>query len=629
MDLENIVIDISQKNHITIPSVQYDSNIRFATIKIVNNSKKVDVTNYRIAIACKKPDGKIILNDCEKIESKIGLVRVEVTEQIGSVAGTVECELRIYGEGNACLTTQPFNIEVTEPILDATTVVSSNEFRALTKAMSDIVEIDNKVATLDKKVDTEVGKINTQVSKLTGNKIFVDDYATVKEAFDYALIHGGVLVFSNKEYTVNETLTVDLSKIRIEGNYCTLNSTSGSDNLIVLRIISTASAPYFQNANYIKNMHMVGKGITSSQVAIHFNGDNPSHSTSHLDMVGLNIHDFGVGIKYDSFTYLIRHYSCDIFACDVCVSMEKGGADYGENINFYACAFYNSNTCIKGSNPDGAFHFNSCSADYSKTYFDITNNNKCFFENGHIEGSGNIKGSVNISNSWLVLLWKDGGHFDVSDKGYISIKDCFVNTNAINREICVGDGRVRFENIRHFDISDLVTNKLNDSSSVNDIKYMNIYATNGTSANTTAWNRGNCNITFDQNQFFYTVNKEYGQGSNCAVSILIPKSKDSSRVHIAFKARSENGALESKVYYVLNEAVLQHSNDHVFKTLYANKLAEATIQRIETTHPSEHSVYLNVKESSPQATHYVLELNLFNCPENTKLHIQHLRVFEY
>lgn len=168
MDLENIVIDISQKNHITIPSVQCDSNIRFATIKVVNNGKKVDITNYRIAIACKKPDGKIILNDCEKIESKIGLVRFEVTEQIGSVAGMVECELRIYGKGNACLTSQPFNIEVTEPILDATTVVSSNEFRALTKAMSEMVDMNEKFEQKYNEVTTQFNdkyqEVDTQFS---------------------------------------------------------------------------------------------------------------------------------------------------------------------------------------------------------------------------------------------------------------------------------------------------------------------------------------------------------------------------------------------------------------------------------------------------------------------------------
>lgn len=177
MDLENIVIDISQKNHITIPSIQCDSNIRFIVAKIVNNSKKVDVTNYRVTIACKKPDGKIILNDCEKLESKLGLVRFEVTEQIGLVAGTVECELRIYGVGNACLTTQPFVIEVTEPILDAIAVVSSNEFRALTKAMSEVEDMNikfeqkyNEVTTqfndkyqeVDNQFSTKFNEINQQ-----------------------------------------------------------------------------------------------------------------------------------------------------------------------------------------------------------------------------------------------------------------------------------------------------------------------------------------------------------------------------------------------------------------------------------------------------------------------------------
>lgn len=164
MDLENIVIDIMQKNHTVIPSIQYDSNSRFITIKIVTNSKPLDVTNHRVTVACRKPDGKLIFNDCTKVESKIGLVKFEITEQTGAEVGIVKSELRIYGAGNVCLTSQPFNIEITEPVIDAPIVTSSNEFKALTQAMSNLETMADK---FDKKYEEVTNQFNNKFTEVT------------------------------------------------------------------------------------------------------------------------------------------------------------------------------------------------------------------------------------------------------------------------------------------------------------------------------------------------------------------------------------------------------------------------------------------------------------------------------
>lgn len=454
-------------------------------------------------------------------------------------------------------------------------------------------------------------------------KTNVDDFPTLESAFNFANENGVILVFSPKTYVVEKTLTFDISKSSIEGNGCKLNSVNGCGDLTVLKVFGSGDSPYYQNGNFIRDIEFIGSG---NQVAIHFNSDHENRATSHVDIKGLNIHGYNVGIKYDSFSYLIRHYSCDIFNCNICVLMDAGGEDYGENINFYGCAFYNSKTCVKGLNPNGAFHFNSCSIDYSNTFFDVTNNNKCFFQNGHIEGSGVIKGSLNITNSWLVLLWENDGYFDVSNNGVINVMDSFVNTNAIGRRIAVGDGVVRFSNINHQGISDLVTNKLNKQSSMVDDKTMNIFATDGTGENTSQLDRPNCTITYDRNQFFYTVTKEYGAGSQSKVSILFPKS--SKRIALSYLMRS-NKELVDKVSFILYECTLQHTNGYIFKPLYSNKLKEATINNIYSDYPREYSLFLNDVEAKDFSTHFVLELNLFNCDNNTQLFLQNMEVYNY
>ena len=479
-----------------------------------------------------------------------------------------------------------------------------------------------------KKVNDRIDETNVQLSLVVDDKIYVDDFDDIEKAFDYAKNYGGTIVLSNKVYEVVNTLVIDLSKSRIEGNYATLSAKNGGDDLTVIRVIGSGTTPYNQNANYINNLTIEGKGRDYNQIAIHFNSDSSSRATSHLNLSNLNIHNLSVGIKYDSYTYLIRHYAVDIYNCDICLLMDSDGVDYGENLNYYGCTLYNSNICVKGSNPNGSFHFNSCSLDYSSIFCDITNGQRMFFANGHIEGSGIIKGNVVIANSWLVLLWRDSGHFDVSDSAKITITDSFVNTNAINRTICIGDGIVNFKGIRHLKISDLSTNLLNSQSSSTDSRYIDIFATEGTGENTSAWDRPNCVITRDNNQHFYTISKQYGSGSPCAVTILIPRKRDSSRVNLSFKMRSQNGELESKVTFQLYECVLTHSNDILYKMTYNKPLKSGTFERIDTS-LMRYSVSMNDMEVSNFATHYVLKLNLFYCEDGTKLNIQELEVFEY
>ena len=227
MDLENIVIDIMQKNHTVIPSIQYDSNSRFITIKIVTNSKPLDITNHRVTIACRKPDGKLIFNDCTKVESKIGLVKFEITEQTGAEVGIVKSELRIYGAGNVCLTSQPFNIEITEPVIDAPIVTSSSEFKALTQAMSNLETMADK---FDKKYEEVTNQFNNKFTELTNqfndksteldNK-FNDKFTLINQQFNdksNALDQQFKEKFDNLEnqYAVNLNGKVDKTEVSVE-----------------------------------------------------------------------------------------------------------------------------------------------------------------------------------------------------------------------------------------------------------------------------------------------------------------------------------------------------------------------------------------------------------------------------
>ena len=164
MDLENIVVDITQRNYNTLQTIQYDVDSRYVNVKIVNNGKNVDLTNYIVSIACKKPDGKIVFNETEMVEPKQGLIKFLISEQITTAPGEVVCELKIYGKNSSVLTTQYFTINVMQPI-SSKKIQSSNEFRQLTIAMNDynawVDKVKDKYDWLEEEYATELSEIKS------------------------------------------------------------------------------------------------------------------------------------------------------------------------------------------------------------------------------------------------------------------------------------------------------------------------------------------------------------------------------------------------------------------------------------------------------------------------------------
>lgn len=164
MDLENIVVDITQRNYNTLQTIQYDVDSRYVNVKIVSSGKNVDLTNYMVSIACKKPDGKIVFNETEMIEPKQGLIKFLISEQITTALGEVVCELKIYGKNSSVLTTQYFTINVMQPI-SSKKIQSSNEFRQLTIAMNDynawVDKVKDKYDWLEEEYATELSEIKS------------------------------------------------------------------------------------------------------------------------------------------------------------------------------------------------------------------------------------------------------------------------------------------------------------------------------------------------------------------------------------------------------------------------------------------------------------------------------------
>lgn len=167
MHKKTIVMEIDKPLYEVIDSVQYDRNSRFVHVKLLNNSLPFDLTNKRIILSGSKPDGEEIFNTC-KIEE--GLVVIEITEEMNAVPGISEYSLEIYGGDMSLLQTKNFKIKVT-PSVRPKKVESRSEVKALTDALSEVQNIDNRFAETNAQLSHNVNYIN-DINEIKADKIY-------------------------------------------------------------------------------------------------------------------------------------------------------------------------------------------------------------------------------------------------------------------------------------------------------------------------------------------------------------------------------------------------------------------------------------------------------------------------
>ncbi len=111
---------------------QYDKGSRHLQISLTDGMVPVSIPpGVKARIACKKPDGKQVLNDCTLSGNT---VLADISEQMLMAAGNLRCELGLY-EGETLLQSATFTIHVEPSVLVLSDVLSSDEYNALTAAL--------------------------------------------------------------------------------------------------------------------------------------------------------------------------------------------------------------------------------------------------------------------------------------------------------------------------------------------------------------------------------------------------------------------------------------------------------------------------------------------------------------
>lgn len=133
-------------------NVKSGDSKRVISLVLLENNIPINLNNYTVAVAAVKSDGSNIFNDVKIVDALAGVCEVEVTEQMLATNLDFPCELVLYGADGTVASSSNFVISRISNIRNEESIVSSSEFTALTKALSDVTKVKRDIS---KKADKD------------------------------------------------------------------------------------------------------------------------------------------------------------------------------------------------------------------------------------------------------------------------------------------------------------------------------------------------------------------------------------------------------------------------------------------------------------------------------------------
>lgn len=148
-----IPIDFKTPINDIATAVQGDINSRVLDVLLYDGGIPYNLSGYTPRIVMRKPDGTTIFNDGVIRDANNGRVEFELTNQALAMVGTLEVQIKIFDDANKqILSSNIFNLFVTENLLDDDTVESSNEYGSLVILFQNIYECITTVQDLNDKI---------------------------------------------------------------------------------------------------------------------------------------------------------------------------------------------------------------------------------------------------------------------------------------------------------------------------------------------------------------------------------------------------------------------------------------------------------------------------------------------
>lgn len=177
-------------------------------------------------------------------------------------------------------------------------------------------------------------------------KVNVKDYPSISAAITYAESIPGVSVLEipSGTYTLTSGLTIDVSKMRIDGQSAILDFSGLSTGSAITLIgggRTQSGAPFLNGFNPIGGVELIGPGRTSAgSIGLNFSDTDLAGSNDITTMNAL-VHDFETGIEAGNNAYHLSFTSVSVFLCDTCFRGRQF-SNTGARTTFVACKLFNS-----------------------------------------------------------------------------------------------------------------------------------------------------------------------------------------------------------------------------------------------------------------------------------------------
>ena len=159
----DITLELTQSYSHTQVTVKRGDTHRSLRIHLADGGRPYRMgENCTAVFTAVKPDGSHLFNACRVEEDTIGY---DLTPQTTALPGQLECELRLYGDNGALLTSAAFGITVADTVYadGDENIASTGEVTALTKLVGDATE---KITQMETVLKNEVNHATIDDSKV-------------------------------------------------------------------------------------------------------------------------------------------------------------------------------------------------------------------------------------------------------------------------------------------------------------------------------------------------------------------------------------------------------------------------------------------------------------------------------
>lgn len=279
-------IDLCYSNaSVILTPVQNDAGSRFLVASLTSEGEPYTIPEgCTVQLAVRKPDGTKTLTAASV---KDNTVVCELTNQSLAVKGIADAQIIIYN-GLTVLKTPPFKLNTFEQIVSDDTIVSTDEFTALSEIMKNYQEISAEVA---KKLNKSGGVMSGNID-MAGNKIenialpVADNDAASKKYIDDKTKQGRLIY--------QTTLTEDVRQISIS------KDSSGQEFLLnnIAVIVCIPASPTLNIFAYLdlkinnfipyRNNTVITKGEEGKKHVVIFRCDRDNGLWSRMAGTALN-----------------------------------------------------------------------------------------------------------------------------------------------------------------------------------------------------------------------------------------------------------------------------------------------------------------------------------------------------